>query len=67
MIEVARKMGKTRTYVMNHTTSMDRGGMLLSEDENGRLYPFKVLEPQEATEWQRQIWSWGWNTETFTR
>jgi hypothetical protein len=57
LMEIAKIMGQSRNYVVNYTTSMDRGGFLLSEDESGALYPFKVMGQKEAMALWRQIWT----------
>jgi len=61
LVGAAKLLDSRRSYIEGHAASMDRGGLLLSEDEDGGLYLFKTLELSDAIEWQKQIWSWGWN------
>lgn len=57
LMDTAKTMNTSRNCIVNRLTAMDKGGFLLSEDENGGLYSFRVLELRDAMELQRQIWT----------
>ncbi len=42
--ELARLLGVSRSTVQRRLPSLEEAGYLYSEDERGRLYPFKRLE-----------------------
>lgn len=57
MIDVAKRMDKPRGTIQSALGGMDSAGLLLSEDEKGGLYPFRIISQQDALALQRQIWN----------
>lgn len=55
LCEIRKITGDVYTTVWRRVMSLDRYGLLASEDEAGRLYPFRVVDEQDAIELRRQI------------
>jgi len=56
MVDVARRLNKSRGAINSALAGMDSIGLLLSEDERGGLHPFRIINQQDAILLRRQIW-----------
>jgi hypothetical protein len=57
MIDLSKKIGKSRGHTVSLVKGMDVAGFFLSEDRGGGLYPFRRIDPREALLLWRQIWN----------
>ena len=55
MIDVAHAINKPRSTVQRALPSMDLAGLLLSENEHGELYPFRVISLCDAQDLWRAV------------